>query len=131
MGFVNDSMHTYIERDLKKKYPASEGWKIERDPAWDGVKFDYQVSKRRFGVHARYLVEVVIEKTITASMVGTIKGKIEAVNAQGVSSDGVVLIIPTGADVSAVPDGMETMFLKVLKVEDNDILWWRKAHAAE
>jgi hypothetical protein len=131
MGFANDSMHTYIERDLKKKYPAREGWKIERDAAWDGITFDYQVRKRRLGVSARILVDVIIEKTITESMISEIMSKTEALAAQDVSVTGAVLIVPSGADVSAVPDDIGIMFLKVLMVEDNDIIWWRKATAAQ
>ncbi|KQC03939.1 MAG: hypothetical protein APR53_04445 [Methanoculleus sp. SDB] len=131
MGFVNDSMHTYIERDLKKKYPASEGWKIERDPAWDDITFDYQVRKRRLGENARILVDVIIDKKITEAMISQTTSKTEALEAQGVPVTGAVLIVPSGADISAVPDDIGTMFLKVLKVEDGDIVWWRKATSAQ
>jgi len=56
MGSVNDSMHSYVLRDLKNMFSPSEGWQIERAPLCG----DYQVSRKRFGTTKRYPVNVVI-----------------------------------------------------------------------
>jgi hypothetical protein len=126
MGFAQDSMHSYVERDLKKKFPENEGWKIERDPSWGEVTFDYQVWRRRLGETRRYLVDVHIETRVSAETVQSLQDRLSALEAQDVAVTHPILFVPTGADISAVPDGVEVIYLKVLKVEDGDVLWWRK-----
>jgi hypothetical protein len=126
MGFAQDSMHSYVERDLKKKFPETEGWKIERDPSWDAVTFDYQVWRRRFGTTQRYLVDVCIDTKVPAETTRDLEDRLSAIAEQGVVVTHPILFVPTNADISAVPENIEVMHLKVLKVEEGDILWWRK-----
>ena len=126
MGFAEDSLNSYITRDLQKKFLPAEGWKIERHPEWDGVSFDYQVSRRQRGKMIRYLVDVIVEKKITEAKASKLKEKGEMLGKLGIDSAGVILFVPTGADTAAVADDIEVMEIKVLKVADDDILWWRK-----
>jgi hypothetical protein len=126
MGFAQDSMHSYVERDLKKKFPETEGWQIERDPSWDAVAFDYQVWRRRFGTTQRYLVDVCIDTKVPAETIRDLEGRLSAIAEQGVVVTHPILFVPTNADISAVPETIEVMHLKVLKVEEGDIFWWRK-----
>ncbi len=127
MGFAQDSMHSYVERDLKKKFPENEGWKIERDPSWGEVTFDYQVWRRRFGTTRRYPVDVLVDAKIKAEAVRDLMDRLAALSAQDVVITRPILFVPGGADTSEVPEGVDVMRLKVLKVEEGDILWWRKA----
>lgn len=126
MGFAQDSMHSYVERDLKKKFPETEGWKIERDPSWGAVTFDYQVWRRRLGRTRRYLVDVHIHTKVPAEAVSDLQDRLSALAAQDVEVTHPILFVPTGADISAVPEEVEVIYLKVLKVEEGDVLWWRK-----
>lgn len=126
MGYAKDSMDSYIKRDINKKYPASEGWKIQRDSEWDGIAFDYAVSRRQYGKLSRYLIDVVIEKTVSRQYIDDLVGKLNVLDQKNVLREGVFIIVPTGADTSQVPDEIGVMYLKVLKVIDDDILWWRK-----
>lgn len=126
MGVAADSMHSYVERDLKNRFPENEGWKIERNPSWDAVGFDYQVWRRRFGTTERYLVDVHVDAKVAAGAVADLERRISALAARDVTVTRPILFVPTDADISAVPDGVEVMRLKVLKVEEGDILWWRK-----
>jgi hypothetical protein len=119
-------MHSYVERDLKNKFPENEGWKIEREPSWDAVAFDYQVWRRRFGTTERYLVDVCVDTKVTAEAVRDLERRLSALAAQEVAVTGPILFVPTNADTSAIPHDVEVMHLKVLKVEEGDILWWRK-----
>lgn len=126
MGFAEDSLHSYITRDLQKKFLPAQGWKIEKDPVLDGVLFNYQVSQRQRGKMVRYLVDVIIAKKITQTKAAELKEKKKLLGEMGIDSAGVILFVPTGADTTAVPDDVEVMELKVLKIADDDILWWRK-----
>lgn len=119
-------MHSYVERDLKKKFPEIEGWKIERDPSWGEVTFDYQVWRRHVGTTRRYPVDVHIDTRVPADVVRDLQDRLSALAAQDVVVTRPILFVPTGADISAVPEEVEVIHLKVLKVEDGDVLWWRK-----
>ena len=36
MGFSADIMHTIVEKELKRHYPASEGWVLQPEPVTAG-----------------------------------------------------------------------------------------------
>lgn len=119
-------MHSYIERELKKKFPEAEGWQIERDPSWGSVTFDYQVWRRRFGTTQRYPVDVRIDTKVPADVVRDLQDRLSALASQDVKVTRPILFVPTGAEISAVTEDIDVIPLKVLKVEEGDILWWRK-----
>jgi len=125
MGSVNDSMHSYVLRDLKNMFSPSEGWEIERAPLCG----DYQVSRKRFGTTKRYPVNVVIAPEISADDVENFNAKIITAEAEGLKFDYPIFFVPSGADVTAVPGDAKVKELKVLKVENGEVLWWKKTHA--
>jgi len=125
MGSVNDSMHSYVLRDLKNMFSPSEGWQIERAPLCG----DYQVSRKRFGTTKRYPVNVVITPKISAGDLEAFNAKIITAEAEGLKFDYPIFFVPSGADVTAVPDDAKVKELKVLKVENGEVLWWKKTPA--
>jgi hypothetical protein len=126
MGFTEDSMHSYVERDLKKEFSPREGWIIERNPEWDGTSFQYQVRRKKFGQMKRYLVDVLIKTKVDAEEVQKIREKLSSISDAGVQVDRMILIVPSGAGTSDVPEDLEIKYLKILKVEEDEILWWKK-----
>jgi hypothetical protein len=126
MGFTEDSMHSYVERDLKKEFSPREGWTIERNPEWDGISFEYQVWRKTIGHLSRYVVDVLMQPRVDEKEIRRIREKLAAVLEMGVKVDQIILFVPSGADISAVPDDLKIKYLKILKVDEGDILWWRK-----
>jgi hypothetical protein len=126
MGFSQDSMNSYISRDLKKRFPPSQGWKIERKPDWNGISFDFQVMRREYGRVKRYLVAVFIVKKISAEQIQTVQDKLNSLADMGIDKEQMIIFVPTDADTSALPDSFDLMNIRVLKVADNDIIWWKK-----
>jgi hypothetical protein len=126
MGITTDSIDSYVKRDLNKKFPASMGWHIERNPEWDEISFDYMVSRRYFGKKSQNIVDVIIEKKVSEKIVSALEEKIAALESKGINGEKVFVVVPTGADVSLVPENIGVMYLKILKVTEGDILWWRK-----
>jgi hypothetical protein len=126
MGFAEDSMHSYIERDLKKRFNTKEGWKIDRNPSFESIFFDYQVIKKRFGESKRYLVDVLIAPKISSEKAAELAKKMDAVKDKVSDLQKYILVVPNELDISVVPDGIEVMELKVLKVDKGDVVWWRK-----
>ncbi len=131
MGVSTDSMNSYISRDLKRQFSPKEGWMIEKQPDCGGVTFPYVVSRKRFGQTKRYPVEVVIEPSVSEKMVEEFAAKKAAAEKAKISLEPLMLVVPTDADVSAVPDDIVVKYLKVLKVEGGQILWWKKTVIAE
>ncbi|MBT8508100.1 hypothetical protein AZH53_06735 [Methanomicrobiaceae archaeon CYW5] len=124
-------MNSYISRDLKRQFSPKEGWMIEKTPDCGGVTFPYVVWRKRFGQTKRYPVEVVIEPSVSGKKVEEFATKIAAAKKAKIALEPLMLFVPTDADVSAIPDGIVVKYLKVLKVEDGQILWWKKTLPAE
>ena len=131
MGVSTDSMNSYISRDLKRQFAPKEGWMIEKQPDCGGVTFPYVVWRKRFGQTKRYPVEVVIEPSVSEKMVEEFAAKKAAAENAKISLEPLTLFVPTGADVSAVPDDIDVKYLKVLKVEEGQVIWWKKTLIAE
>jgi hypothetical protein len=126
MGFTTESLHSYVERDIKKEFSPREGWTIEKNPVWNEVAFDYQIWRKRLGKANRFVVDVMIRTKVGSGDVAAIQEKIDMLRADNVPVDNAIVVVPTGADVTEVPEEIEVKFLKILKIEDGDILWWRK-----
>ena len=131
MGVSTDSMNSYISRDLKRQFSPKEGWMIEKQPDCGGVTFPYVVWRKRFGQTKRYPVEVVIEPSVSEKMVEEFAAKKAAAEKAKISLEPLMLVVPTDAEGSAVPDDIVVKYLKVLKVEGGQILWWKKTVIAE
>ncbi len=131
MGNSKDVMNSYITRDLRKMFPPGKGWNIEREPECGGASFAYAVSRKRIGKSAYYLVDVWLEASVSKKKVGMIQQQCDKARAAGISPELVLLFVPTGADVSAVPADIMIKYLKVLKVEDGQVIWWKKVLPAE
>ncbi|GAB7014660.1 hypothetical protein [Methanogenium cariaci] len=131
MGDSRDVMNSYVTRDLRKMFSPGEGWNIDRDPECGGASFAYVVSRKRFGKTLRYPVEVCMEAGVSAEKACTIQQHYDAAREAGVALEPLMLFVPTDADVSAVPADVMINYLKVLKVEDGQVIWWKKVLPAE
>ena len=131
MGDSKDVMNSYVTRDLRKMFSPGEGWNIERQAECGNASFAYVVSRKRFGKTARYPVEVSMEAAVSAVKAEQIQQQCEAARAAGVVLEPVTLFVPTGADVSEVSADVMINYLKVLKVEDGQVVWWKKVLPAE
>ena len=131
MGDSVDVMNSYVTRDLRKIFSPGEGWNIEREPEYGGASFAYAVSRKRFGKTARYPVDVSMEAAVSAEKAGMIQQQCDMAREAGVVLEPLMLFVPTGADVTRVPADVMIKYLKVLKVEDGQVIWWKKVLPAE
>ena len=131
MGDSGDVINTYVTRDLRKMFSPGEGWNIDRQPECGGASFEYVVSRKRFGKTAYYPVDISMEAAVSAKKVGMIQQQCDAAREAGVALEPLMLFVPTGADVSEVPADVMVKYLKVLKVENGQVIWWKKVLPAE
>jgi len=111
MGDSVDVMNSYVTRDLRKIFSPGEGWNIEREP--------------------EYGVDVSMEAAVSAEKAGMIQQQCDMAREAGVVLEPLMLFVPTGADVTRVPADVMIKYLKVLKVEDGQVIWWKKVLPAE
>jgi hypothetical protein len=130
MGYVEDAIHSYIERSLKREFPPREGWEIKRRPGENTHVPDYFIQKKRFGRTRRVLVVVALAPAVTTEHVTHLRKYAEKMETLILPIERLVILVPTDADTGAVPDDIDVLYLDVLRVEGKDIVWGKR-HGTE
>jgi len=126
MGFAEDVLYSYVERSLRRMFPEREGWEIKRRPHDNDEVPDYFVKKKRFGRTHRVLVEVALVPTITEDHLEPLAAYAAKMEKLLLPIEALILVVPEGADLSAVPDYIDVLPLDVLRVEGGDVIWVKK-----
>jgi hypothetical protein len=126
MGFAEDVLYSYVERSLRRMFPEREGWDVKRRPRDNEVVPDYFVKKKRFGRTHRVLVEVALVPTISGEHLEPLTAYAAKMENLLLPIEALILVVPEGADLSAVPDYIDVLPLDVLRVEGGDVIWVKK-----
>jgi hypothetical protein len=126
MGFAEDVIHSYITRSLRRVFPEREGWEIRRRPKENHTIPDYFLQKKRFGRTRRVLVEVALVPKVTLSQIDSLREYAAKMERLLLPTDTLMIVVPSGADVSRVPEAIEILYLDVLRVEGDEIVWVKK-----
>ncbi|MDT8357309.1 MAG: hypothetical protein RQ758_02265 [Methanomicrobiaceae archaeon] len=126
MGFAEDVIHSYITRSLRRVFPEREGWEIRRRPKENHSIPDYFLQKKRFGRTRRVLVEVSLLPKVTQSQIDSLRQYAVKMERLLLPTDTLMMVVPTGADVSLVPEEIEVLSFDVLRVEGDEIVWVKK-----
>ncbi|MDG6257753.1 MAG: hypothetical protein QCH35_09175 [Methanomicrobiaceae archaeon] len=126
MGFAEDALYSYVERSLRRMFPEREGWEIKRRPRDNEMVPDYFVQKKRFGRTHRVLVEVALVPIITEDHIEPLAAYAGKMEKLLLPIEALVLVVPEGANLSAVPDDIDVLALDVLRVEGGDVIWTKK-----
>jgi hypothetical protein len=128
MGYAEDAIHSYVERSLKREFPPREGWEIKRRPGDNSTIPDYFVQKKRFGRTRRVLVGVALVAKVPPDYIRHLTLYAEKMENLLLPIERLVILVPTGADHSLVPEEIDVLFLDVLRVEGKDIVWAKRSH---
>ncbi|KQC03938.1 MAG: hypothetical protein APR53_04440 [Methanoculleus sp. SDB] len=126
MGFAEDAIFSYIERALRRVYPLRDGWEIKRRPANNNRVPDYFIQKKRFGRTHRILVEVAIAPAVTDAHIDHLNAYADKMEKLLLPCEKKTVVVPTGTDISKVPGDTDVLFLDVLKIEGEEIVWVKK-----
>ncbi|NYT04771.1 MAG: hypothetical protein GKC04_00140 [Methanomicrobiales archaeon] len=126
MGFAEDALYSYIERALRRAFPPREGWEIRRRPSRNDRVPDYFIQKKRFGRTHRILVEVALATRVGAEQIDHLNRYAEKMEKLLLPCEKKALIVPSDADISEVPNEIDVLFLDVLRVEGDEIVWVKK-----
>ncbi len=117
-------MHDIVQKELKRNYPASEGWVISGATQQVGNDEIFSVSRRR-GSNQVASVAATFGKIVGPGLISALlEGK--ATQAAKKSAWHACLLVPQGTDVSGLPDEMKVIFMRSFRYEGKDLLWLKR-----
>ena len=130
MGSQTDIVYSYAERSLRKMYPTTDGWSIQRQAVGGNSVPDFQISRKIRGASESVIAAIIMETRIGADELSIFSSDTLASNGAGKISRKLV-IIPEGADVSSIPDDFDVIELKGFACKDDKIVWWKRNNFVE
>ena len=128
MSWHEEEMYSYARKNLRARFPAGNGWQIIVKDRWSGGKSstyeaDIVVERKRGGKIQRIVVEAKVTEKVSKSHINQINRYSK--NLSGGNSVIVrkILVVPSGADTSIVPDDIEIMFLRCFVWNGRDFEW--------
>jgi hypothetical protein len=118
-------MHDFVLREIKQIYSSYDGWKIS--PQKKGTGYDTIVLLERLDKGHREIVRVLVtfKKEITLDMLNELI-RPEPVNDGIFSRYDYALIVPAGADTSALPKDLKIFIMKSFAFDGKDLIWVKK-----
>lgn len=124
MGYSGDIMHDIVQKELRRNYPASEGWTISGAPKAIGNDEVFMVSKRQKSNQVAS-VGVSFARVVGSDLVSAVmEGKTST--AAKKSSWHSSIIVPQGADLSGLPDGIKILYMRSFRYEGKDLTWLKR-----
>lgn len=128
MGFSTDVMKDFAIKEVKRLYQPSLGWKAQLIAPAPGNDVGFNLTKGGRGKVERVRIVVTYERKPT-------KDAIQALHpptAPGVQDTAQkVLIVPEGADVSAVPSDVKIGYMKSFAFRGKELVWIKKEKEKE
>jgi hypothetical protein len=124
MGYSGDIMHDIVQKELKRNYPASEGWVISETNKQVGNNEIFTLSRRR-GSNQVVTVGATFERIVGPGFVAAlIEGGATPAAKKGTWHS--CLLVPQGTEVSGLPLGMKVIFMRSFRYEGKDLLWLKR-----
>ncbi|HOI14467.1 MAG TPA: hypothetical protein PLG75_11440 [Methanoculleus sp.] len=117
MGGIKDSTYLDVQKTLARRFSPQEGWQFAWSPA-GSVQPECVLSRRVAGKTERVLVNVKMAPEVPA---GTIEALKAAASAGKV--DKAVLVVPGGANVAGVPEGIDVLEMGNWQIVGGRIAW--------
>ncbi|MDT8357312.1 MAG: hypothetical protein RQ758_02280 [Methanomicrobiaceae archaeon] len=128
MGSDRDINFSYAERSLKKRYPSSEGWKIQRFPEAGADTPDFLITRKWRGSSQYALASVVLRPVISPEEIDRIT---PADRDDWGSFAGSTVLVARGADVSGLGDRADVLEMRGYVVEGSTVSWWKRPVVSE
>ncbi|MDK2889766.1 MAG: hypothetical protein PWR21_398 [Methanoculleus sp.] len=117
MGGIKDSTYLDVQKALARRFSPQDGWQFAWSPA-GSVQPECVLSRRVAGRTERVLVNVKMASTVPAGAVEALKAAASAGKV-----DKAVLVVPGGANVSGVPEGIDVLEMGNWQVVGGRIAW--------
>ncbi len=124
MGYSGDIMHDIVQKELKRNYPASEGWVISDARKQAGDIEIFTVSRRQ-GSNQVATVGATFERIVGSGLASALlQGKAAPAAKKGTWH--ASLLVPQGTDVSGLPGEIKVIFMRSFRYEGKDLLWLKR-----
>lgn len=123
MGGTKDSTYLDVKKALARRFSPQEGWQFAWYPTYGSVQPECVLSRRIAGRTERVVVSVKMAPEVPKDTVEELLSQCRTLAAGNVNVDKAVLIVPGGADVSRVPEGIEILEMGNWQVVDGRIAW--------
>lgn len=127
MSWKEADMYPYVRRNLRQRYPESEGWEIYEKDKWPGYEPDFVVERILKQKTQRTIAEVKATCQVSQSDIDQLNSYVRNLSGKNVEILGKILAVPSSSDTSIVPDDMSIMFLRSFKCEDGKIIWYNES----
>ncbi|NLZ30226.1 MAG: hypothetical protein GX885_05730 [Methanomicrobiales archaeon] len=123
MGGVKDSTYLDIKKALARKFSSRDGWQYAWFPTYGNVQPECVLSRRVAGRTERVVVGVKMAPVIPEDTVEELQSQCQALFESNIGVDKAVLVVPTGANVSGVPEGIDVLEMGNWQVVGGRIIW--------
>jgi hypothetical protein len=124
MGYSGDIMHDIVQKELKRNYPASEGWVISGAPKQVGNDEIFSLSRRR-GSNQVTTVAATFGRMVEPGLISSLmEGKETTAAKKGTWH--ASLLVPQGTEVSGLPAEIKVIFMRSFRYEGKDLLWLKR-----
>jgi hypothetical protein len=122
MGFAEDIMESFIRKDFQARFPAYNGWKLEKLPKNTSGTLLYKASRSGHSQKQAAILGV----SLDLKPYGGCITAIESVPEDHRIKTDRYLLVPQGADVSGVPAGIGLLTMKSFGFSDKELVWLTK-----
>ncbi len=123
MGGIKESTYLDVKKALSRRFSPQEGWQYAWYPTYGSVQPECMLSRRAAGRTERVVVGVKMAPEIPEGTARELLAQRQALAASNVSVDRAVLVVPGGANVSRVPEGVEVLEMGDWQIVGKRIAW--------
>lgn len=123
MGGIKDSTYLDVKKALARRFSPREGWQFAWYPTYGSVQPECVLSRRVAGRTERVVVSVKMAPAVPKEAVEELLDQSRALAANNISVDKAVLVVPGGANVSRVPEGIEILEMGNWQIVGGRIAW--------
>jgi len=123
MGGIKDSTYLDVKKALARRFSPQEGWQFAWFPTYGNVQPECMLSRRIAGRTERVVVSVKMAPAVPMDTVEELQNQCQALVENDIRVDRAVLVVPTGANASRVPEGIDVLEMGNWQVVDGRIAW--------
>ena len=131
MGGVKDSTYLDVKKALARRFSPLDGWQFAWFPTYGSAQPECVLSRRIVGRTERVIVGVEMVPVVSMDAVEKLQGQCRELIENNVRIDSAVLVVPTGADVSRIPEGIDVLEMGNWQVVGGRIVWSKNIERRE
>jgi len=125
MGICTDIMHDFVQKEIRRIYSPSDGWKITPRKKSGGYDTIFLLERMNKGHREIVKILATFKKDVTLDMVSDLIQP-EPVYDGSVPRYDYGIVVPANADTSAVPKELKLFTMKSFAFEGKELIWVKK-----